>query len=164
VYPEGQADGYNAEKACQGKYSIRGLGSREMKNTFKELSPRIAAVLLVLHGLIEITGPVLIGLAPDTLISFGGVTGSTLQQNIGTITAFGVLWGIARLFAGWGAWSLRKWALILGIVLSIVTMVAAVTILPAGITDTVFAVPVLILLLYAWFGNQRIDIYTVNSG
>jgi hypothetical protein len=91
------------------------------------------------------------------LVSFGGLTGCMLEQNAHAIVLFGVLWGLARLIAGWGAWTLRKWALVLGIVLSIVTIVAAVTILPAGVTDTIFSVPVLIFLLYTWFGNQKID-------
>jgi hypothetical protein len=125
--------------------------------SFRERCLRIAAVLLAIHGLIEIAGPLLLVSMPQALVSFGGLTGSLLEQNVWTVTMIGVLWGIARLIAGWGAWSKRKWALILGIILSIVTIVAAVTIIPAGLTDTLFSVPVLISLLYAWFGNQKMD-------
>lgn len=120
----------------------------------RKLSSRIASALLALHGLIEITGSVFINSAPGALISFGGLTGSLLEQNTQTVGMFGVLWGISRLIAGWGIWSLRKWALILGISLSTITIVAAIMIIPAGVTDTFLALPTLILLLYAWFGNE----------
>jgi len=118
------------------------------------LSARIASVFLILHGLIEIAGLVLINSLPLALISFGGLTGPALERNASAIAMFGVFWGIARLIAAWGAWSLRKWAVVLGMILSTITMVAATTIIPAGVTDTLFAIPVLIFLLYAWFGNE----------
>ena len=50
-----------------------------------------------------------------------------------------------------------------GIVLSLVTIVAAVTILPAGVTDTLFSIPVLVFLLYVWFGNQKIELEPVRK-
>jgi hypothetical protein len=42
----------------------------------------------------------------------------------------------------------------LGIVMSTVTMTAAVDAVPAGIVDTAFSAPVLILLLYTWFRRE----------
>ena len=134
-----------------------------MKTPFRTQSSKIAAVLLILHGVIEIAGPFLLSSMPHAMISFGGVSGSVLEQNIGTVVLFGVLWGFARLIAGWGAWILRKWAVVLGIILSLVTIVAAVTILPAGVTDTLFSIPVLVFLLYVWFGNQKIELEPVRK-
>ena len=127
----------------------------------RKLSSRIASVLLALHGLIEITGFVFIKSAPDTLISFGGLTGPLLEQNAQVVGMFGALWGISRLIAGWGIWSLRKWALTFGIILSVITVVAAITIIPAGVADTILAMPALIFLIYAWFGNEVVE---VNGG
>lgn len=124
----------------------------------RSLSARIACICLILHGAIEIFGLVLINSSPNTLISFGGLTGPLLEQNAPLVGMFGVLWGLSRLIAGWGGWSLQKWAIVLGIILSIVTVLAAITILPAGIADTILALPVLILLLYTWFGNERIEV------
>jgi len=91
---------------------------------------------------------------PLALISFGGLNGPDLERNASAIAMFGVFWGISRLIAAWGIWSMKKWAVALGIVMSIVTLMAAITIIPAGVTDTLFAAPVLIFLLYAWFGNE----------
>jgi hypothetical protein len=125
-----------------------------MTMTARKWSARIASVLLILHGSIEFAGFAFINSLPNTLISFGGLTGSLLEQNAQTVGMFGALWGVSRLIAGWGAWSLRKWALMLGIILSVVTVVAAITIIPAGLADTFLAMPALILLLHAWFGNE----------
>ena len=120
----------------------------------RRFSSRFASILLVLHGLIEVAGLVLINTIPNALISFGGLSGPDLEQNTSAIAMFGVFWGISRTIAAWGIWSLRKWAMMLGIILSIITMIAAITIIPAGVTDTLFAAPVLIFLLYAWFGSE----------
>lgn len=124
----------------------------------RKLSARVAGILLALHGLIEVVGLIFISSIPNTLISFGGLTGSLLEQNVQTVGLFGALWGVSRLIAAVGAWSLRKWAILLGIMLSIVTIIAAIMIIPAGVGDTFFALPALILLLYAWFGNDVIDV------
>lgn len=120
----------------------------------RKLSARIAGAFLIVHGLIEIAGLVLINSIPLALVSFGGLNGQTLEHNASAIAMYGVFWEIARIIAAWGNWSLRKWAMTLGISISLVTMVAAITIIPAGVTDTMFAIPVLIFLLYAWFGNE----------
>lgn len=123
----------------------------------RKFSARIASACLILHGLIEIAGLMFINSIPLALISFGGLSGPSLERNTSAIAMFGLFWGIARFVAAWGSWSLRKWALVLGIILSTVTMVASITIIPAGVTDTLVAIPVLILLLYAWFGNVMIE-------
>ena len=125
----------------------------------RKLSARIAGILLIIHGLIELSGLALINSMPHALISFGGLTDTALEQNAFVIAIFGALWGISRLIAAVAAWSLRKWALILGIILSIITVVAAITIIPAGVTDTFLALPALILLLHAWFGNEVMEVF-----
>lgn len=124
----------------------------------RKYSARIASIFLIIHGLVEIAGLAFIGSISLALISFGGLSGSALERNGSAIAMYGVLWGIARFIAAWGSWSLRKWALLSGVILSTITMVAAVTIIPAGVTDTLFAVPVLILMLVAWFGDERITV------
>jgi len=123
----------------------------------RTLSARIAAGFLVLHGLIELAGSALGNSSPQAMVSFGGLTGPLLEQNSWAVLLFGVLWGIARLIAAWGTWSMRKWAMSLGIILSTVTLVAAISIVPAGIADTLFAIPALIFLLHAWFGSETIE-------
>jgi hypothetical protein len=53
---------------------------------------------------------------------------------------------------------LKKWGLALGIAMSLVTMVAAVTVIPAGVTDTLISALVLAFFLYTWFGNQALEL------
>ncbi len=130
-------------------YDLKG---DEMQNRL--ISARIASVILILHGLMEIAGLILMNSMPLALISFGGLTGPNLERSTSVVVMFGVFWGISRIIAAWGIWSLRKWAITLGIILSIITMIAAISIIPAGVTDTFFAIFVLIFLLYAWFGNE----------
>ena len=125
----------------------------------RKLSSRIACVFLALHGLIELVGLLFINSMPNSLVSFGGLTGSVLEQNASVIATFGALWGFTRLIAAAGSWSLRKWAILLGIILSTVTTIAAITIIPVGVGDTFFALPILILLLYTWFGNEVMEVY-----
>lgn len=122
----------------------------------RKYSARIASVFLILHGLVEVAGFAFLNSIPLALVSFGGLTDGALERNASAVAMYGVLWGLARFIAAWGSWSLRKWGLILGILVSSVTMVAAVTIIPAGVTDTLFAIPVLAFLLYAWFGDERV--------
>lgn len=92
-----------------------------------------------------------------SLVSFGGMDQAQIQANVGSIAALGILWGLTRFVAAWGIWTLKKWGAALGLAMSLVTMVAAVTIIPAGVTDTLFSAPVMVLLLYAWFGNQKLE-------
>lgn len=130
----------------------------------RRLSARIASVLLILHGLIEITGLAFAGSLPNALAGFGGLTGPLLAENAQTIAMIGLLWGIARLIAAGGCWSLRKWGLVLGIIVSAATMIAGITIIPAGMTDTLLALPALIFLLYAWFGNETKGVARPDAG
>ena len=127
-----------------------------------KLSARIAAVLLVLHGLMEVAGLLGINVPPQTFASvmenFGGMGKSQIAANMMSIILLGVMWGITRLIAAWGIWSMKKWALNLGCVVSMVSLIAAISIIPAGVVDTLFGAPVLILLLYAWFGGAKIEI------
>jgi hypothetical protein len=52
---------------------------------------------------------------------------------------------------------MRKWAIVVGIITSAITMIAAISVIPAGVVDTILSAPVLILLLYAWFGQDTLS-------
>ena len=129
----------------------------------RKISARIAAVLLVLHGFIEVSGLFALKYMSASLVSFGGMDQTQIDENITSIAALGIFWSLTRFGAAWGTWSLRKWGLALGITMSLVTMVAAVTVIPAGVTDTLIAGLVLAFLLYTWFGNQALEIMKEQS-
>jgi hypothetical protein len=130
----------------------------DMKN---KLLIRIAAILLILHGFIEIMGLFAL-FAPaqyvaSMFINFGGMNPTALADNVVLISIFGVLWGITRIIAAIGILRSRKWALALGIIISVITLIASISIIPSGVMDSLFAIPVLVLLLKAWFGNAIIS-------
>jgi hypothetical protein len=51
---------------------------------------------------------------------------------------------------------MRKWGAMFGIILSVTTMIVAPSIYPFGIMDSSLAVIVLGLLLYIWYGGERL--------
>jgi uncharacterized membrane protein (DUF2068 family) len=126
----------------------------------RNLTARIASVLLILHGLMEVAGLVAI-FSPtqfaQTFENFGGMAKTQIATNMIPIVLLGVMWGITRFFAAWGIWSMKKWAICLGCIVSIVSLIAAISIIPTGVVDTLLGAPVLVLLLYAWFGNAKTE-------
>jgi hypothetical protein len=122
---------------------------------------KVVAILLILHGFTEIMGLFAL-FAPSQYVSkmfvnFGGMSQAVLAENVVLISIFGILWGITRFIAAIGILRNRKWALALCIIISVVTLVASISIIPAGVMDTLFAIPVLILSLIIWFGNTMIN-------
>ena len=65
------------------------------------------------------------------------------------------LFGISRIVAGIACLSNKKWGMVFGLLLCIVTMVIAPTIIPFGIMDLIFAIIITICLLYTIFGNEK---------
>ncbi len=124
----------------------------------RKTSARIASVFLCFHGLIEVSALFVLPMMSNALVSFGGLGKTQIEANIGSIAALGLLWGVMRFVAAVGTWSLKKWGMALGMAMSLVTMVAAVSVIPAGVADTLFASLVLFFLLFAWFGNQEMEI------
>jgi hypothetical protein len=128
----------------------------------RKLSARIASILLIMHGLMEVAGLVAI-FSPAQAVAqsfenFGGMGKSQIAANMMPIVLLGVMWGITRFIAAWGVWSMKKWAITLGCAVSVVSLIAAISIIPAGVADTLLGAPVLILLLYTWFGSSKIEL------
>ncbi|MGD1991770.1 MAG: hypothetical protein PVI59_01130 [Anaerolineae bacterium] len=124
----------------------------------RRVSARIAAGLLVVHGVIEVSALFLADSMSQSMISFGGIDPSRIASSAVPIALLGIMWGCTRFVAAWGLWSGRKWAAGLGIAISLVTLIAAITIIPAGVVDTLLATMALILLLYTWFGDERLEL------
>jgi hypothetical protein len=125
------------------------------------ISARIASIVLMLHGLMEVAGLVAIASPAQTFAqtfeNFGGMGKTQIAASMMPIILLGVMWGITRFIAAWGIWSMKKWAISLGCAVSIISLIAAISIIPAGVADTLLGAPVLILLLYTWFGSAKIE-------
>jgi uncharacterized membrane protein (DUF2068 family) len=134
------------------------LGDQEVVVT-RRVAARISVLLLCIHGLIEVIGPLALTFDPQAHSGFvlGGLEGQQFESQALAIAIIGAVWGIVRFVAGWGIWSMRRWAIVLGIVMSAITMTAAISVIPAGVVDTAVSVPPLVLLLYAWFGQDRLS-------
>jgi hypothetical protein len=123
---------------------------------------RIASILLILHGFTEIMTLFSI-FAPSQYVSqmfenFGGMNKADIADNLMILLMFGVFWGIIRIIAALGILKMRKWAVVLGVIVSVVSLIAAISIIPFGLMDTIFAAPVLILLLMAWFEKTTLEV------
>jgi len=120
----------------------------------KKTSSKIASVVLFVHGFIEITGTVGLLVLPSGFLSIAG-----FQEEQGKIIFMAVLtaiFGLSRLVAGYAIWSMKKWGIIFGMVLSVATMIGASSIYPFGVMDLLLATIVLVSLLYLWFGGEKL--------
>lgn len=121
----------------------------------RKTSARIAASSLFVLGFVEVTVVMLLFLPKEFTSDISG----TLPWELGFAVWLSVIFGLSRLLAGYGTWSLRKWGIILGIILSAVTLVVAPSVYRAGvfgIMDLVLAIIALVFLLLTWFGNDII--------
>ena len=124
----------------------------------RRASTRISALLFFIHSVIEIAGSIVLVFNPQIQSGFGvGRVGEQqFEADALIVSVIGLIWGVTRFVAGWGIWHKKKWAIILGILMSVITMTAAISIIPAGVVDTILSAPALILLLYAWFGRETL--------
>ena len=122
----------------------------------RKTSARASSVVLIIHGTIEVVGPIIFVCSPrlQGLIAGEGFWGQGLEADALFTAAIALIWGLLRLAAALGTWSMKKRAIILGVLLSVTTMTAASTAIPFGIVDTILSAPALILLLDAWFGDE----------
>lgn len=115
----------------------------------KETSLKIAAVVLIIHGIIEIFAITML-FTPAEFIPID------FQENFVFWALLSTIYGLSRVISGYTIWSMKKWGIALGIVLSITTLVVAPSLYPFGIMDLPLAVIVLVCLLYAWFGDEKV--------
>ncbi len=115
----------------------------------KETGIKIASVVLIIHGIIEISALMML-FTPSEFHPVG------FQENLGFWAILSTVYGLTRVISGYAVWSAKKWGIALGIALSITTLIVAPSIYPFGVMDLPLAVIVLISLLYAWFGDEKL--------
>ncbi|MGD2041148.1 MAG: hypothetical protein PVH11_09995 [Anaerolineae bacterium] len=112
----------------------------------KRAELKIPAILLFIHGVLEVAGPTALLLDPQLVSSFE--MGST------SLMIVGLIWGVMCFVAVCGIWRHRKWAIALGVVMSTITMTVALDAGPTSVLDAALSVPILMVLLHAWFGHE----------
>lgn len=110
---------------------------------------KFAALLLFVHGFIEILGFVGLVVAPSIEPIIGPLAGTPPIL----LAMLSLLAGGFRLFIGYGVWRMRRWGLVLGMVFSTSTLITAPLFLPFGIMDELLAITVLTILVARWFGE-----------
>jgi hypothetical protein len=139
------------------------LDRKQHAHVLQKWSARLAGILLVLHGLIELSGIFMPDNFAENLQFFHGMDPSQIAANSISIVLIGAMWGIIRLVAACGIWANKRWAAALGIAMSAATLVTALSVIPAGVVDTFLTAPVLALLLYTWFGRENLDSNSKNG-
>ena len=120
----------------------------------KKTSAKIASVVLFVHGFIEIAGAVMLLALPSEFLAIGGFQEG--QERTIFMAVLSVICGLSRLVAGYATWSMKKWGIAFGMILSVGTMIGASSIYPFGVMDLLLATIVLVSLLYLWFGSEKL--------
>jgi len=128
-----------------------------MKNLRKV---KIAAVIILIHGIMEVIGTV------GSLMA--GISGTVdigeymhfilpaFQENIVLVTYTSGIYGVLRIIGAIGLFKNRQWGLSLSIICSVITITLMMFILPAGVLDGVLSSSVLVLLLFTYYGDKKI--------
>ena len=114
---------------------------------------KIAAIIIIIHGLIEIGGffsvlPIWLGATPSELIPF--------DPPPPMIIIGGVIWGVMRLIGGIALFKNLKWGFVLSIINCIIAISAMFEMLPFGLMDATLGGTALILMLTQYFGKEKI--------
>ncbi len=120
----------------------------------------IAAILLILHGLMELAPlPFLFRSKSGSRNTGKGIPKfifEPLQNNMRLTMTLGIIFGFLRVIAAIGMVTNFMWAWVLGVVISGVTLTIMTFYLPMGIVDGVLSGLTLISLLMAYWGSQPI--------
>ena len=123
---------------------------------------KIAAVLMIIHGIMELGGslaliPVMVyGSGVVNIEHYFSFIVPYLQENIYLMMVMGGIYGIVRLIGAIGLLKNRLWGLALSVINSVLTMALLIFMLPAGVMDGILACTALILMLTQYFGKKKI--------
>lgn len=111
----------------------------------------VASVILLIHGAIELLGMlgILTGEAPPFI--FPEIRGHWQQAIF-----IGFVSGVIRVVAAVGVFRGMKWGITLGILFSAITFAGLTFYLPYGVMDALLSGIVLVLLVMAYWGKERI--------
>ena len=128
----------------------------------KKLGTRIGSVALFVHGFIEIVGAIALVALPSEFLE---TRGYIPEGGKFSMVALAAIFGLSRLGAGYITWSMKRWGIAFGVVLSVITMIAAPLMhllgaisLSSVIMDLVLSVVVLSSLLYVLLGDEVVKI------
>jgi hypothetical protein len=117
---------------------------------------KISSSVLFIHGSIEILAISMFILPPELIPV-------SLSEDAAFWGTIGAMYGLFRIATGYLIVKKRKNGILLGIIISGVTLVVAPHILPFGLLDLPLAMIVLWALVTLWLGDETIDRMSVIS-
>lgn len=130
--------------------------TQEEKKMERSTYLRISSSVLFVHGFIEVLAISMFILPPE-LIPVG------LSEDAAFWGMIGAMYGLFRIASGYLITKNRKNGVLLGIIISIVTMIVAPHIHPFGSLDLPLAMIVLWALVTLWVGDETIERMSGNS-
>ena len=121
---------------------------------------RIAAILMLIHGFIELSGciallPIL--LTPEMqMTQYFSFIVPFFNENITMMLVMGGIYGVLRVLGAITLFQNKMWGLVLSVVNCIVTLVVMMFMLPAGVMDGILSGIALVLILSKHFGDKKI--------
>jgi len=114
---------------------------------------KIAAIIIIIHGFIEIGGlfavlPLWLGAEQSAWVPF--------DPPSPLIVIGGVIWGVFRLISGFALYKNRMWGFWFSAILCVKALSTMFYILPFGLMDAVLGGTALILMLTGYFGKKKI--------
>jgi len=112
---------------------------------------KVAGIILVIHGIIELLG--ILSLVTSQIPHF---IFQEIKENWQQAIFIGIISGIIRIVAAVGTFKWMKWGVILGLVMSAITLSSLTLYLPFGMMDEMLAGIVLVLLVMAYWGEGKV--------
>jgi hypothetical protein len=114
---------------------------------------KTAAILIILHGVIEIAGffsvlPIWLGAEAGAWVPF--------DPPPPEVVIGGVIWGTLRLMGGIALLKNLKWGLALSVINCVIAISAMFEHMPFGLMDATLAGIALVLILTQYFGGKKI--------
>ncbi|MCL2386840.1 MAG: hypothetical protein FWC89_04720 [Defluviitaleaceae bacterium] len=112
---------------------------------------KAAAIIIIIHGLIEIGGffsvlPIWLGAEQADWMSF--------EPPPPIVVIGGVIWGVLRLIGGFALYKNRMWGFWFSVILCVKAIYAMFEFLPFGLMDATLGSVALILMLTQYFGKK----------
>ena len=116
---------------------------------------KIAAVIVIIHGLIELGG--FFSVLPIWIFGMEQAEFIPFEPPAADVVITGVVLGVLRIIGGVALYKNLRWGLAFSALLCTKALFTMLTILPFGVMDGILAGTALILMLTQYFGKKKIS-------
>ncbi|WP_051637244.1 hypothetical protein [Lachnospira multipara] len=125
---------------------------------------KVAAAIMIIHGgFMELGGvlcmiiALLLGTDRFDIGQYFEFKLPYFQDNLYMMMVMGAIYGVIRLIGAIGLLKNRMWGLALSLIISFITLILMMFLLPAGIMDGILSGSTLILMLMQFYGDKTIE-------